>query len=305
MPHAVIKLIENMPMPWEQIRDIKVLYHITGAITFIIEIPRRMRFPPFDDEEPPLDYADNILDVEPLEPIQMELTEEEEGLVKDWLYDHKPLAKTSDEDGTNLMTSTNVVQLPGLRLTSLGPLRCWLSIVGSSAMLARCWWVRCWLSIVGSYGSALSGPLRLAQLRPGLFVWPSFVRVSSYGPTFSATPLYRLPFVGSSAMLARCWWVRCWLSIVGSYGSALSGPLRLAQLRPGLFVWPSLPLPRLPFTVSPLLGPLRCWLGVGGCDVGSVLLGRMAQLCPGLFVWPSSVRVSSYGPVYGPLPFLF
>uniref|UniRef100_A0A1I8BLF8 PRO8NT domain-containing protein n=1 Tax=Meloidogyne hapla TaxID=6305 RepID=A0A1I8BLF8_MELHA len=106
MPHAVIKLIENMPMPWEQIRDIKVLYHITGAITFIIEIPRRMRFPPFDDEEPPLDYADNILDVEPLEPIQMELTEEEEGLVKDWLYDHKPLAKTSDEDGTNLMTST-------------------------------------------------------------------------------------------------------------------------------------------------------------------------------------------------------
>ncbi|KAL7069954.1 hypothetical protein ACQ4LE_011135 [Meloidogyne hapla] len=40
MPHAVIKLIENMPMPWEQIRDIKVLYHITGAITFIIEIPR-------------------------------------------------------------------------------------------------------------------------------------------------------------------------------------------------------------------------------------------------------------------------
>lgn len=28
---------------------------------------KRMRFPPFDDEEPPLDYADNILDVEPLE----------------------------------------------------------------------------------------------------------------------------------------------------------------------------------------------------------------------------------------------
>eukprot|EP01047_Picozoa_sp_COSAG01_P142090 COSAG01_NODE_73251_length_249_cov_29.100000_1_plen_27_part_10 len=27
-----------------------------------------MRFPPFDDEEPPLDFADNILDVEPMEP---------------------------------------------------------------------------------------------------------------------------------------------------------------------------------------------------------------------------------------------
>jgi len=32
---------------------------------------KRMRFPPFDDEEPPLDYADNVLDVEPLEPIQV------------------------------------------------------------------------------------------------------------------------------------------------------------------------------------------------------------------------------------------
>ena len=27
---------------------------------------KRMRFPPFDDEEPPLDYGDNILGVEPL-----------------------------------------------------------------------------------------------------------------------------------------------------------------------------------------------------------------------------------------------
>ena len=39
MPHAVMKLMENMPMPWEQIRDVKVLYHITGAITFVNEIP--------------------------------------------------------------------------------------------------------------------------------------------------------------------------------------------------------------------------------------------------------------------------
>lgn len=53
-----------------------------------------MRFPPFDDEEPPLDYADNILDVEPLEPVQMELNYEEDGVVKEWIYDHKPLAKS-------------------------------------------------------------------------------------------------------------------------------------------------------------------------------------------------------------------
>ena len=99
VPHAVLKLIENMPLPWEQIRTVPVLYHITGAITFINDIPKviepvyiaqwgtmwimmrrekrdrrhfkRMRFPPFDDEEPPLDYGDNILDVEPLEAIQV------------------------------------------------------------------------------------------------------------------------------------------------------------------------------------------------------------------------------------------
>ena len=68
-----------------QVRHVKVIYHITGAITFVNEIPwviepvytaqwgsmwimmrrekrdrrhfKRMRFPPFDDEEPPLDYA--------------------------------------------------------------------------------------------------------------------------------------------------------------------------------------------------------------------------------------------------------
>ena len=39
MPHAVMKLLENMPMPWEQIQDVKLLYHITGAVTFVNEIP--------------------------------------------------------------------------------------------------------------------------------------------------------------------------------------------------------------------------------------------------------------------------
>ncbi|KAL8138631.1 hypothetical protein V2J09_004632 [Rumex salicifolius] len=122
VPHAVYKLLENMPMPWEQVRDVKILYHITGAITFVNEIPwvvepiylaqwgtmwimmrrekrdrrhfKRMRFPPFDDEEPPLDYADNVLDVDPLEPIQLELDEDEDSAVHTWFYDHKPLVKT-------------------------------------------------------------------------------------------------------------------------------------------------------------------------------------------------------------------
>ena len=40
MPHAIIKLLETIPNPWEQISDVKVLYHITGAITLVNEIPR-------------------------------------------------------------------------------------------------------------------------------------------------------------------------------------------------------------------------------------------------------------------------
>eukprot|EP00045_Choanoeca_perplexa_P015123 m.183370 g.183370 ORF g.183370 m.183370 type:complete len:2331 (+) comp16894_c0_seq1:103-7095(+) len=127
MPHAVLKLLENMPMPWEQIRDVKVLYHTTGAITFVNEVPfviepvyiaqwgtmwimmrrekrdrrhfKRMRFPPFDDEEPPLDYGDNVLDVPPLEPIHMELDEEEDAPVWEWFYDHKPLVDTKMVNG--------------------------------------------------------------------------------------------------------------------------------------------------------------------------------------------------------------
>jgi len=127
MPHAVLKLLENMPMPWEQIRDVQVLYHITGAITFVDEIPwvvepiyiaqwgtmwimmrrekrdrhhfKRMRFPPFDDEEPPLDYSDNILDVEPLEPVQIDLDPDEDKSVFDWFYDHKPLSHTKYMNG--------------------------------------------------------------------------------------------------------------------------------------------------------------------------------------------------------------
>lgn len=126
MPHALLKLLENMPQPWEQVREVRVLYHTAGAITFVVESPRvvepvyiaqwasvwlqmrrekrdrrhfkRMRFPPFDDEEPPLDYATNILELDPQEPIQMELDEEEE-TVRDWFYDDKPLLETSHVNG--------------------------------------------------------------------------------------------------------------------------------------------------------------------------------------------------------------
>ncbi|CAO3568323.1 unnamed protein product [Mortierella alpina] len=127
VPHSVLKLLENMPMPWEQVRDVPVLYHITGAISFVNEIPRviepvymaqwgsmwimmrrekrdrrhfkRMRFPPMDDEEMPLDYGDNILDVEPLEAIQMELDMDEDRAIYDWFYDHKPLIDSKHVSG--------------------------------------------------------------------------------------------------------------------------------------------------------------------------------------------------------------
>ena len=127
VPHAMLKLLENMPMPWEQVRYVSVLYHVTGAITFVNDVPKviepvfmaqwgtmwilmrrekrdrrhfkRMRFPPFDDEEPPLDYGDNILDVEPLEAIRMDLDEKDDAAVRAWFYDNKPLQDTSSAPG--------------------------------------------------------------------------------------------------------------------------------------------------------------------------------------------------------------
>ncbi|KAL4906593.1 hypothetical protein BDW74DRAFT_135282 [Aspergillus multicolor] len=127
MPHAVLKLLENMPMPWESTREVKVLYHVNGCLTLVNETPRviepvfhaqwatmwvcmrreksdrrhfkRMRFPPFDDEEPPLSWSENIEDVEPLEPIQMELDEAEDGPVYEWFYDHRPLLDTPHVNG--------------------------------------------------------------------------------------------------------------------------------------------------------------------------------------------------------------
>lgn len=84
-----VHLIQSAPTSCHQVKHVRVLYHITGAISFVDEIPlviepvyvaqwgtmwimmrrekrdrrhfKRMRFPPFDDEEPPLDYADNLL----------------------------------------------------------------------------------------------------------------------------------------------------------------------------------------------------------------------------------------------------
>ncbi len=124
MPHAIYKLLENIPMPWETYKEVPVLFHVTGAISFIDQVPKviepvylaqwgtawllmrrekrdrrhfkRMRFPPFDDEEPPLDYADHLLQVEPGEAVRLELDDDEtQGqykLIRDWFYDVQPLS---------------------------------------------------------------------------------------------------------------------------------------------------------------------------------------------------------------------
>lgn len=141
VPHSILKLLENMPMPWEQIRNVKVLYHVTGAITFINEVPfviepiyraqwgtmwimmrrekrdrkhfKRMRFPPFDDEEPALDYGDNILDTPPLEAIRMELDPEDDKDVIGWFYNNKPLINTKYVNGSSYRTWRLPVEILG------------------------------------------------------------------------------------------------------------------------------------------------------------------------------------------------
>lgn len=120
IPHALYKLLENIPMPWESYKEVPVLFHITGAICFVDRVPtviepvyraqwgtawlmmrrekrdrrhfKRMRFPPFDDEEPPLDYVDHLLNVEPGEPIQLDLADPQYDLIRDWFYDQDPLS---------------------------------------------------------------------------------------------------------------------------------------------------------------------------------------------------------------------
>ncbi|KAL6140086.1 hypothetical protein ACLB2K_058387 [Fragaria x ananassa] len=54
IPHAVYKLLENMPMPWEQWATMWIMMRREKRDRRHF---KRMRFPAFDDEEPVLDYA--------------------------------------------------------------------------------------------------------------------------------------------------------------------------------------------------------------------------------------------------------
>lgn len=46
-----------------------------------------------------MDYGDNVLDVEPLEAIQLELDEEDDAEILEWFYDPKPLVDTKQVNG--------------------------------------------------------------------------------------------------------------------------------------------------------------------------------------------------------------
>ena len=48
-----------------------------------------------------MDYGDNVLDVEPLEAIQLEMDEEDDQAIIDWFYDPKPLIDSSQMNGSS------------------------------------------------------------------------------------------------------------------------------------------------------------------------------------------------------------
>jgi len=133
-----------MPMPWESSREVQVLFHITGAITFVNELPRviepvylaqwgatwtmmrrekrdrkffkRMRFPPFDDEEPPFDYAENLLDVEPPDAIEMELDPMDDDAIIDLgFYEKKPFLDEASASSAGAASSGATINGPSYK----------------------------------------------------------------------------------------------------------------------------------------------------------------------------------------------
>jgi len=98
LPHAIFKLLENIPMPWVKKSFVYILHHMSGSLSFVNQIPiviekiyyaqwgimwksmkrekrnrkhfLRIKIPSFDDEEKPIDFVDNLINIEPLSPIK-------------------------------------------------------------------------------------------------------------------------------------------------------------------------------------------------------------------------------------------
>eukprot|EP00792_Barthelona_sp_PAP020_P004627 TRINITY_DN2246_c0_g1_i1.p1 TRINITY_DN2246_c0_g1~~TRINITY_DN2246_c0_g1_i1.p1 ORF type:complete len:2283 (-),score=561.88 TRINITY_DN2246_c0_g1_i1:22-6870(-) len=120
LPLACLKLLENIPMPWETHRYVNVVYHKIGCLTIVNEVPRvieplffaqwssmwhalkverlarsnfqRLVFPPFDDEEPIVDFGEHILNLDPPEPIELDSASIK---IFQWFYDHNALIETN------------------------------------------------------------------------------------------------------------------------------------------------------------------------------------------------------------------
>lgn len=136
MPHAIYKLMENMPNPWESYRDVNVIYHTNGVITFINETPRviepvykaqwsstwssmrrekrdrkhfkRVNLPVFDDDEPFVNYVNQLSSLNTNEAIAIQLPSSEDD---EWFRESRPLSDTEYVNGEsyknyNLTTNT-------------------------------------------------------------------------------------------------------------------------------------------------------------------------------------------------------
>ncbi|EPY39064.1 pre-mRNA-processing factor 8 [Angomonas deanei] len=120
-PLALYKLLENMPMPWEEVRYVDVLYHVGGVLTIVDDTPKvaeplylaqwgsvwtKMRTEKVeiaeeggtfdrmihkgDENEPPLDYGDYLMDRDPPPGLKDDLDMEENAAIADWFYDPFP-----------------------------------------------------------------------------------------------------------------------------------------------------------------------------------------------------------------------
>ncbi|MFN9979392.1 MAG: hypothetical protein ACK53Y_05740, partial [bacterium] len=77
---------------------------------------KRMRFPPFDDEEPPFDYAENLLDVEPPDAIEMELDPMDDDAIIDLgFYEKKPFLDEASASSAGAASSGATINGPSYK----------------------------------------------------------------------------------------------------------------------------------------------------------------------------------------------
>ena len=115
LPRAILKLWETIPMPWEAERTVRVTFHINGYLTYVTDIPYvyepayvalwavmwlnmrkekslRMNFirlkmnPIFDDDEPPVNFSDALMDAVLHSPIDFGGESEEQSVLEKFAH---------------------------------------------------------------------------------------------------------------------------------------------------------------------------------------------------------------------------